>query len=111
MTDWKGAFKQAVTPLYRPAFNLLRSKIMIDSSGDWRDTLFVSTGGRTGGTWVSQLINFDLAIDVRASDRDISWSRPNCCACCTIIFTTIRPSHRRLIRRAEGVISAAIAKV
>jgi hypothetical protein len=61
MTDWKGAFKDAITPLYRPAYNHLRSKLMVDNSNDWRDTLFVSTGGRTGGTWVSQLINFDLS--------------------------------------------------
>lgn len=61
MTDWKSAFKDTITPIYRPTYNYLRSKIMIDNSGDWRDTLFVSTGGRTGGTWVSQLINFDLS--------------------------------------------------
>lgn len=59
MTAWKAAFKDAFTPLYRPLYNHLRSAIMIDNSNDWRDTLFISTGGRTGGTWVSQLINFD----------------------------------------------------
>ncbi|HEY7980700.1 MAG TPA: hypothetical protein VID19_04385 [Candidatus Eremiobacteraceae bacterium] len=59
MTDWKSAFKDAITPWYRPTFNFLRSKFMIDNSNEWRFTLFVSTGGRTGGTWVSQLINFD----------------------------------------------------
>jgi hypothetical protein len=59
VTDWKAAFKDAITPLYRPTYNNVRSRILIDNSNDWRDTLFVSTGGRTGGTWVSQLINFD----------------------------------------------------
>jgi hypothetical protein len=59
MTGWKAAFKDAITPLYRPTYNNLRSTLLVDNSNDWRDTLFVSTGGRTGGTWVSQLINFD----------------------------------------------------
>jgi Sulfotransferase domain len=61
MSSFKAAFKDAVTPIYRPAYNRLRSLIMIDRDADCKKTLFISTGGRTGGTWVSQLVNFDGA--------------------------------------------------
>jgi hypothetical protein len=61
MSSFGVAFKDAITPIYRPMYNRLRSSLMIDRNMDPRTTLFVSTGGRTGGTWVSQLVNFDGA--------------------------------------------------
>jgi hypothetical protein len=110
MTDWKAVFKDAVTPLYRPAYNYLRSKIMIDNSNDWRDTLFVSTGGRTGGTWVSQLINFDRSYRLmfEPASREYLMVPPE-------LLPTLRDNRLQyirpssmdpdLIRRAEYVIS------
>jgi Sulfotransferase domain len=110
MIDWKGAFKQAITPLYRPAFNQLRSTLMIDNSGDWRDTLYVSTGGRTGGTWVSQLINFDLSYRLMfepASREYLMVPREYLPMLRDNRLQYIRPSSAdpELMRRAENVIT------
>lgn len=47
--------KQQLRPIYRR----LRSSLIVDRNGDWRKAIFVSSGARTGSTWVSQLINYD----------------------------------------------------
>ena len=110
MSSFGVAFKDAVTPLYRPAYNRLRSLLMVDRNADCRTTLFISTGGRTGGTWVSQLVNFDGAY--RLMFEPISRER--------LLVTPelapllpdnrlqyIRPSSTdpELVRRAEAVIT------
>jgi hypothetical protein len=110
MTDFRTAFKDAITPLYRPAYNNLRSKLMIDNSNDWRDTLFVSTGGRTGGTWVSQLINFDLSYRLMfepASREYLMVTRDRLPMLRDNRLQYIRPSSTdpELVRRAEEVIT------
>ncbi len=46
--------KRRLRPLYRD----LRSRVIIDKNHDWRRAIFVSSGARTGSTWVSQLINY-----------------------------------------------------
>ena len=45
----------------RPYYKKLRSSLIIDRNGDWRKSIFVSSGARTGSTWVSQLINYNNA--------------------------------------------------
>ena len=110
MTDCKAAFKEAITPLYRPLYNHLRSTIMIDNSNDWRDTLFISTGGRTGGTWVSQLINFDRSYRLmfEPASREQLMVPPNLVSLQKDNrLQYIRPSSMDpdLIRRAEEVIT------
>jgi hypothetical protein len=49
--------KQRLRPFYRK----LRSSLIVDRNGDWRKSIFVSSGARTGSTWVSQLINYNNA--------------------------------------------------
>ena len=110
MTDWKTAFKDAITPIYRPTYNYLRSKVMVDDSNDWRDTLFVSTGGRTGGTWVSQLINFDLSYRLmfEPASREYLMVPPELLPMLRDNrLQYIRPDSTdpELIRRAENVIT------
>ena len=43
----------------RPYYKKLRSSLIVDRNGDWRKSIFVSSGARTGSTWVSQLINYN----------------------------------------------------
>ena len=47
-------WKDVVRPYYKAA----RSALIVDRNRDWRKAIFVSSGARTGSTWVSQLINF-----------------------------------------------------
>jgi Sulfotransferase family len=50
---------ESVKQRLRPYYRKLRSSLIVDRNGDWRKSIFVSSGARTGSTWVSQLINFD----------------------------------------------------
>lgn len=50
-----------IRPYYRPLYNRLRSWLLLDGGGDWRKSVILSSGGRTGSTWVSEIINFDHA--------------------------------------------------
>ena len=43
----------------RPYYRRLRSSLIVDRNGDWRKSVFISSGARTGSTWISQLVNFD----------------------------------------------------
>lgn len=45
----------------RPYYKRVRSSMIVDRNGDWRKSIFVSSGARTGSTWVSQLINYNNA--------------------------------------------------
>ena len=43
----------------RPIWNHLRSASIVDGDADAAETVFLSSGARTGSTWVSEIINFD----------------------------------------------------
>ena len=45
----------------RPYYKRVRSSLIVDRNGDWRKSIFVSSGARTGSTWVSGLINYNNA--------------------------------------------------
>ena len=44
--------------LVRPYYNAVRSRLLFDTSHDYRRSVFLSAGSRTGSTWISELINF-----------------------------------------------------
>jgi len=43
----------------RPLWNRVRSASIIDGGSDPAQTVFLSSGARTGSTWVSEIINFE----------------------------------------------------
>jgi hypothetical protein len=45
----------------RPYYKRLRSSLIVDRNGDWHKSIFISSGARTGSTWVSQLVNYNNA--------------------------------------------------
>ena len=42
-----------------PPYFRMKSAFTIDLGRDWRDAVFLSSGARTGSTWVAELINYD----------------------------------------------------
>jgi hypothetical protein len=45
--------------MLRPIWNHVRSASIVDGGADAAQTLFLSSGARTGSTWVSEIINFE----------------------------------------------------
>jgi hypothetical protein len=45
--------------IVRPLWNHVRSASIVDSGADLSKTVFLSSGARTGSTWVSEVINFE----------------------------------------------------
>lgn len=43
----------------RPLWNHVRSASIVDGDADAAETVFLSSGARTGSTWVSEIINFE----------------------------------------------------
>lgn len=45
--------------IVRPVWNRVRSASIVDGSTDVKHTVFLSSGARTGSTWVAEIINFE----------------------------------------------------
>ena len=45
--------------MLRPIWNHVRSATIVDGGADAAKTVFLSSGARTGSTWVSEIINFE----------------------------------------------------
>jgi sulfotransferase family protein len=45
--------------IVRPLWNRVRSASIIDGGADAKQTVFLSSGARTGSTWVAEIINFE----------------------------------------------------
>jgi hypothetical protein len=45
--------------MLRPIWNHVRSASIVDGGADAANTVFLSSGARTGSTWVSEIINFE----------------------------------------------------
>lgn len=45
--------------IVRPLWNYVRTASIVDGNADLAKTVFLSSGARTGSTWVSEIINFD----------------------------------------------------
>jgi len=50
--------KKRLRAFAKPLYQQLRSSMIVDRNSDWRRAIFVSSGARTGSTWVSELINY-----------------------------------------------------
>lgn len=53
------ALKRTAWPPVRETYKKLRSALVVDNNGDWRKSVFLSGGERTGSTWVAELINYN----------------------------------------------------
>jgi hypothetical protein len=60
--------------IVRPLWNHVRSASIVDSGADLSKTVFLSSGARTGSTWVSEVINFES--DYRFLFEPFSMSAP-----------------------------------
>ena len=94
----------------RPLWNQVRSASIVDRSADAAQTVFLSSGARTGSTWISEIINFEndyrflfepfsLVVPLRPSwaprlepDDRLRYIRPEC-------------DDRDLIEQAARVVS------
>lgn len=47
--------------LFRPIYNRLRSLLIFETNNDYENTIVLSSGGRTGSTWVSEIIKSGAA--------------------------------------------------
>jgi hypothetical protein len=55
---WLDSVNEALRPLYRPAWNVLRSRMLFESNADYRSAVFLSSGARMGSTWIAETINY-----------------------------------------------------
>jgi hypothetical protein len=96
--------------MLRPLWNRVRSASIVDSNADAANTVFLSSGARTGSTWVAEIINFEndyrflfepfsMVVPLRPSwaprlepDDRLRYIRPEC-------------DDRELIEQAERVVS------
>lgn len=58
LPPWLDAVNERLRPFYRPSWNALRSRLLFDSGGDHRSTVFLSSGARMGSTWIAETINY-----------------------------------------------------
>ncbi len=56
MPTWLSRQNDRVRDLYRPSLNVLRSRLIFETNADCKNTAMLSSGGRTGSTWVAEII-------------------------------------------------------
>ncbi|MBC5824887.1 MAG: sulfotransferase [Candidatus Eremiobacteraeota bacterium] len=102
-------FDKTLKQFVKPVYQQLRSSLIVNRNLDWRTAIFISSGARTGSTWVSQLVNYRNeyrflyepffirplgfpALQQFLPDKRIQYLRPN-------------NDDRKLISQAEYILS------
>lgn len=55
---WLDSVNETLRPLYRPGWNVLRSRVLFETNADYRASVFLSSGARMGSTWIAETINY-----------------------------------------------------
>jgi hypothetical protein len=58
LPPWLESVNDALRPVYRPAWNAMRSRLLFETNADYRSSVFLSSGARMGSTWIAETINY-----------------------------------------------------